>query len=173
MVAAGALIVEALSRNTVVIIGLILLDTALQFAVRSLLGRRSFALETASVFIFIFIGAVLAGLAQPGHFFPGMALYLASAMVYLEAKSIFSRGYSIRILVDLLEREHPQTLNQLKDNYSGKGLRWMLDKRIQALKFVWILRYDKDVVGPPTVLGRLIAKVGDGSRRLLKLEQVG
>ncbi len=173
MASAAASIIDALLRNSAVIVGLILVDTSFQFAVRSLRGRRSFVLELGSVVFLVFIGGAMAAWAQPGHFFPGMALYIASFGVYLEAKSIFSRGYSIRILVDLLERGRPQTLSQLKENYSGKGVRWMLDKRIQALKFFWIVRYDDGMVGPPTVLGRLIATLGDGTRRLLRLEEVG
>ena len=63
----------------------------------------------------------------------GIFLYLSVMVVYLEVRSLLSRGYSLRILLDLYANNSPVELSRLKSTYgAGMGLKGLLRKRIRT-----------------------------------------
>lgn len=101
-------------------------------------------------------------------------LYLAGCIVYLELRSLLSRGYSLRILLDLLGRSGAATVEGLKTTYgNGMGVQGMLTRRVRTLAWLRLLELDGARVGPLTPLGRVCAAAGWWMRRALRLEAAG
>lgn len=101
-------------------------------------------------------------------------LYLAGAIIYMELRSLLSRGYSLRILVDLWHRRGTARVEQLVASYSdGLGLEGLLRRRVASLAIWRLAQVAGDQVGPLTPLGMACAWLGIGIRRLLRLEIVG
>lgn len=104
----------------------------------------------------------------------GLALYAAGLVVYVEIRSLLSRGYSIRILVDLLRAGGTSTIESLKSGYGGgKGLDGLLRKRIASLQRLHLVYADSKQIGPMTWPGRLCAVAVVSMRRILRLDRVG
>jgi hypothetical protein len=102
------------------------------------------------------------------------SLYLGGLVVYVELRSLVSRGYSLRILVDLLNRGGQASLENLKLDYGeGAGIRGMLVRRLNSLAALQLLSFRDDQVGPLTWKGKIFASLGWGMRRILRLERVG
>jgi hypothetical protein len=99
--------------------------------------------------------------------------FLAAMIVYVEARSLLSRGYSLRVLVDLLDAPRHATVRELAMGYGGMGLRGMLAKRVASLAALGLVRSDGARVGPLTPAGRAMARLGLGFRRALRLDTVG
>jgi len=103
-----------------------------------------------------------------------VALYAAGWLVYVEVRSLLSRGYSLRILVDILVLGGGAGFEDLKSGYGeGMGVRGLLSKRIAGLARIGLIRRTADQIGPLTSVGRLVAHAGYGMRRLLRLDVVG
>lgn len=101
-------------------------------------------------------------------------LYLAGCLVYMELRSLVARGYSLRILIDLLTSGGSASMEKLKSGYGdGVGIQGMLAKRLGTLASLRLLRFQSDRVGPLTPLGKIFATASFGMRRLLRLEIVG
>lgn len=119
------------------------------------------SMEAAQVLpVFLKVGAVL--------------FYLAGFIVYLELQSLLSRGYSLRILVDLLNNGGKARLDSLKELYGGGvGVRGLLAKRLKALVSLRLISLQGNKVESLTPLGKILAIIGSFMRRLLQLELVG
>lgn len=66
----------------------------------------------------------------------GLWLYAATFMGgTLQLYNIADRGFSLRILIDLVEAGVPaRTGDEIRRGYSaGRGIEWMLDKRLQGM----------------------------------------
>ena len=155
-------------------------DILIQYAVRKMAGRRIVSVEVPLLFLFLFMGVAITTVlfvratADRANLFAGtVALYASLALGYFQCKSLFSRGYSIRILVDLLEHGGPDTVAHMKASYGGRGLSGMMVKRLGSMAAFGLLNFDGAVVGPITVTGRIVARFVSAYRRLLRLENVG
>jgi hypothetical protein len=103
-----------------------------------------------------------------------IALYLAATIVYVEIRSLLSRGYSLRIVIDLMTHGNELTIEHLKSSYgNGLGVVGILAKRLATLDELRLIRVNDSQVGPLTTPGHLLAGLGLSLRRLLKLETVG
>lgn len=101
-------------------------------------------------------------------------LYLAGCLSCLEVQSLLSRGYSLRILVDLLERGGDASVDTLKSEYgSGLGIRGLIVKRVHTLVSLRFLHFQDNQVGPLTPLGKVVAMTTSRLREFLRLEMVG
>lgn len=101
-------------------------------------------------------------------------LYLTGGVVYLEIKSLVARGYSLRILVDILEAGGKASVTSLKMTYGGGlGVDGLLVKRLRTLADLGIIRLQGNHVGPLTTLGKTMAMTGLRLRQILRLELVG
>ncbi len=103
-----------------------------------------------------------------------MGEYLAGVICYIEMVSLLSRGYSQRILVDVVSCGGTAGIKHLKANYSdGMGISGILTKRLNSLKELHFLSFDGVRVGPLTLLGKVTGICGSWVRGLLRLERVG
>ena len=103
-----------------------------------------------------------------------VCLFLAGCLVYLEIRSVLSRGYSLRILFDLMGRDQGQTLERLQFGYgNGVGMRGLLARRLETLAQLRLAHLDDRQIGPLTPLGRVVAVTGSALRRALRMEEVG
>jgi len=103
-----------------------------------------------------------------------LVLYGAFCIGYVELRSLLFRSVSLRILVDLLQKEDGARLRDLRESYSGgMGMSGLLDKRLRGLVSLGLLRRGADTVGPLTPAGRAAAAAGRAVRRLLRLEAAG
>lgn len=103
-----------------------------------------------------------------------VCLFLAGCIVYLELRSVLSRGYSLRILFDLMGRDQGQTLERLQSDYgNGVGMRGLLARRLETLAQLRLAHLDDRQIGPLTPLGRVVAVTGSALRRALRMEEVG
>lgn len=110
----------------------------------------------------------------PGLSVGAVCFYLAATIVYVEIRSLLSRGYSLRILIDLMTHGKELPIEDLKSSYGdGLGVVGILAKRLETLKSLGIIHVNGKKVGPLTRQGHLLAGLGLSLRRLLKLETVG
>jgi hypothetical protein len=103
-----------------------------------------------------------------------LSFYLTGCLIYMEARSLLSRGYSLRILQDLLKNGGQADLETLKLSYGeGKGISGLITKRIQTLVNFHMLHHQGKKVGPLTPMGKGIGKAGFFWRKTLRLDRVG
>ncbi|MBI2870542.1 MAG: hypothetical protein HYY14_02400 [Candidatus Omnitrophica bacterium] len=115
------------------------------------------------------------GIRIPLHLRVGsIFLYGAGCLVYVELRSLLSRGYSFRILLDLLKSGGELAKKDLIVRYgNGRGLRGLLAKRLGSLARLGLLRMEGPRAGSLTPIGRGAAGIGWAMRRLLRLTSVG
>ena len=103
-----------------------------------------------------------------------VCLYLAGCLGYIQMRALLSRGYSLRILIDLSEMGGTASIQTLKNQYGGGvGVEGKLSKTLKTLGQLKFLGWDGRLVGPLTFLGKCSAWFGFNCRRLLRLDQVG
>jgi len=103
-----------------------------------------------------------------------VCLFLAGCLVYLELRSVLSRGYSLRIMLDLTGRDMGETLERLRFDYgNGVGVRGLLVRRLKTLARLRLVHLDGHQIGPLTPLGRVVAVTGSALRQALRMEGVG
>lgn len=101
-------------------------------------------------------------------------LYVTSCLIYVEIKSLLSRGFSLRILVDLLDAGGQASVEKLKSDYGGGiGVRGLIMKRLRTLADLGLLQLGGDEAGPLSPLGRAAALVSHRLRQWLRLDLVG
>jgi len=99
-----------------------------------------------------------------GEFFADLisAAFVFGAFVigYMEFYSLINRGYSLSILTELASRNAAPTMDELVTGYSGgRGLDWMLRKRLQGLVSLGLVKYDGNDIMLTHLLGTWLASV--------------
>jgi hypothetical protein len=190
----GTLLVESkaifylLSVSFLTLMVVLILHTGITSAARAL--RLSVSDGVSSVVLFVLIACApivmwvgmnvlpLAGrelspipvIAKMGTVF----LYLSGCVVYIELRSLLSRGYSIRILADLLDRGGSADAEILQLEYGGGlGVEGLLKKRIGTLARLGLFYFKDGRVGPLTLFGKVFGGLGSWVRNLLCLKTVG
>jgi len=101
------------------------------------------------------------------------ALLLAGCVVYVELRSLLSRGYSLRILLDVSSAPEGTNVERLRSGYgNGFGLRGMLTRRLETLARCGVVRVEGARIGPLTSLGVVCARVTSRVRHALRMEDV-
>lgn len=101
-------------------------------------------------------------------------LYVTSCLIYVEIKSLLSRGFSLRILVDLLDAGGQASVEKLKSDYGGGlGICGLIMKRLRTLDDLGLLQLGDREAGPLSPLGRAAALVSHRLRQWLRLNLVG
>ena len=168
------------------VLGVFAAMVALQVGCLRVLGGRSrhsgiwgtvslaVGISGGSLLVWRLVETAPGGVVSPTLRIGGVCLFLAACIAYIELWSLLSRGYSLRILIDLLERHGAANMERLKAEYGdGAGIRGIVAKRLQTLgRLRLVYLHDRDV-GPLTPLGRIFAAMGWRMRRVLRLESVG
>ena len=103
-----------------------------------------------------------------------VCLFAAGSITYLELRSLLSRGYSLRILLDLMDQEQGKTVERLRSEYgNGMGMTGLLLRRVQTLARLRLVHVDGHRVGPLTPLGKAMATTGFALRQVVRMEEVG
>ena len=103
-----------------------------------------------------------------------VCLFLAGCLVYLELRSLLSRGYSLRILLDLMDQEQGGLLERLRSEYGhGMGIEGLLLRRLRTLARMRLVHLHDRQIGPLTPLGKVLAVTGSALRRVVRMERVG
>ena len=128
-----------------------------------------FAVALYGVGWFFLIRALYEGISL-SMFLGGAYMIGFLSLGYAEFFSMISRGFSLHILTDVY-RAPGRTLGQILNEYSGKGARWMMEKRIPTLVSMQMLG-KKDgalflkgrgaIVGHIGILVKNILKLGGG-----------
>ncbi|MBI4668345.1 MAG: hypothetical protein HY747_04030 [Elusimicrobia bacterium] len=133
-----------------------------------------------SVLSFFWLYCKLSGIAAIQHpggkalKFGGLALYFSGCIVYFELQSLLYRGFSLRILQDLLHSGGWATLSALQESYGhGAGIKGLLIKRLGTLSAFQLIVFDGTVVGPLKMPGKICALLSRFFRRFLRLRAVG
>ncbi len=157
-----------------VLCGVVAMDVAMLAAVRRRWIAPSPLLISAFLILLVGAGTGILWIFAAGFRLPAVSLYWTGSLVYMEIRSLLSRGYSLRILVDLLHEEGRADVDTLKKSYGeGKGIPGLLTKRIQTLENFRLLKCEGNRVGPLTPWGRRLAWAGHLWRKTLRLDQVG
>ncbi len=99
----------------------------------------------------------LAGLATVGYFCLG----------YMQIYSLTCRGFSLRMLVDIEQRGGLDLEGVAREYSEGRGLDWLLGKRLNSMEGLGLLtRPDEDILCP-TPLGQLMGRVSLFAKGLL------
>ena len=73
---------------------------------------------------------------------PSLALIIFFSLGYAEFFSMIGRGFSLRILTDIYINKS-NTKQQIVNKYAdGKGIDWMIQKRLQTMKKLKLIEYD-------------------------------
>lgn len=100
----------------------------------------SFMAAAALAYIIINLSGALTGfigvsvVPPVADFVTGLAALGFLALGYLEFWSLVERSFSLRILIDLTSSGSALTADEIAGAYAeGRGLRWMMDKRMEDL----------------------------------------
>ena len=158
--------------------GVVLLDVIFLSLVRCGRLSKNSVVASLSLAFFMFLGLV-AVLVFVNRSVPRLVqastilLYFTGCLLYMEMRSILSRGYSFRILIDLKRFGERAEIATLKSEYGGMGIRGLVLKRVRTAVDFGLVRFDGTRVGPLTTMGRALATVGLYLRALLRLQHVG
>lgn len=104
-------------------------------------------------------------------FVAGLIFLSAGQLFYWDVRSLLSRGYSARILVDLYDAGGQVSSTNLKNHYAGgKGISGLLDKRMSQLRSAMLLKHSSSKL---TWFGSGLARLGRTWRRLWAFQEVG
>jgi hypothetical protein len=101
-------------------------------------------------------------------------LYISGCLIYIQLRSLLSRGYSLRILIDLRRSGGQAELATLKSIYGGgMGVSGLISKRLRSLSDFGVVSFQENRLGPLTTTGKIMAWVGLRLRGWLCLRHVG
>ena len=104
-------------------------------------------------------------------FLGGIYTVLFIILGYAECFSMLSRGFSLQILVDVYTYRF-RSQDQLMNEYSGKGVEFLLQKRIETLKTLRFLEEHANVL-VLTKRGLIVGKAGLIIKNVLRLGKGG
>lgn len=98
---------------------------------------------------------------------------LFCGLAYLEAFFMIGRGFSLHILIAIFQHGS-LSLAELDKNYGGgKGIAWLLNKRLANLRDLGLIEFDGAAVRFRHPLGPVIAWAGLIFKRILKMSAGG
>jgi hypothetical protein len=100
----------------------------------------------------------------------GLAALGFLVLGYVEFWSLVERSFSLRILIDTATSPDGRSRSDLAKSYSeGRGLAWMMDKRVEDLVGARMLAASEGGFRLTTG-GRLVARVFSALQRLLRID---
>jgi hypothetical protein len=97
-----------------------------------------------------------------------------ASLIYLEAWALFSRGYTLGLLLTLHRAGRPLDEKELAENYrGGDGLSWIMEHRLRGLKSFGLVTMIDDKIVLTPALGVPVAWVYKLILRVLGLRKTG
>jgi len=98
----------------------------------------------------------------------------SSVLVYLELWGLISRGYTIGILLTLLNSVEPLSEREIANQYrGGKGLDWIMEHRLAGMLAAGMVRRDADRLVLTRGRGAGVVKLYEIAIRTLGLQRTG
>jgi len=95
-------------------------------------------------------------------------------LFYLEVWGLLSRGYTIGVLLTLLNADHPLTETEISSQYrGGEGLDWVMRHRLGGLIAAGLVEQQGDRVALTCIRGRAVARLYEVSITVLGLRRTG
>lgn len=108
-----------------------------------------------------------------GELLAGCSFMLAALVAYVEFFSVVCRSFSLRILVDI-RANGALSPDEIHRNYAGgRGLDWLLEKRINGLVSLGLIRRHGDILEIAPVWGRIAGQLGLAAKLVLKIGKGG
>lgn len=76
----------------------------------------------------------------------GCAIIVASCLIYMEIFSMICRGFSLRIVIDILKKGQLDLDEVLTGYADGKGVDWIIEKRLQGLHDIGFIEMDQEKI---------------------------
>lgn len=102
----------------------------------------------------------------------GISMILFLCIGYTRFFYLVCNSISLRITLDVYS-QGSLTLPRIIENYGGKGMDWLLKKRIEALQSLGMAEIDGDVIGVRSPLGTFFGKAGIIFKRVFKIGEGG
>lgn len=100
-------------------------------------------------------------------------LYLAAILIYLEIWGLFSRGYTLGLLLTFYKINTPITITQLASSYrGGEGLNWLMKHRFKGLIAAKLIRINQETL-ILTKQGIIVAYLYEWAVLFFGLKQTG
>jgi hypothetical protein len=104
----------------------------------------------------------------------GTMILVSAGLAYLEAWALLSRGYTLGLLLTLLQAEKPLTDTELSCRYrSGDGLAWIMHHRVGGLVDAGLVRREGERLTLAPIRGALIASMYKLCITVLGLRRTG
>lgn len=101
-----------------------------------------------------------------------MACIVIICLLYAEFFSMVCRGFSLQIMVDIFTGEKTE-LKDLINGYAGKGIHWLLKKRIASLKSLGLIVATEKHIILSNWTALIIGRIGLGFKNLFNLPHGG
>ena len=99
----------------------------------------------------------------------GVSTVLFFSLGYGEVFSMVCRGFSLRILIDILING-PFTMDQVVSNYGeGKGVDWMIKKRIASIESLGLVKWENEELTLVSPSALFLGKFGLWFKQTLKI----
>lgn len=121
--------------------------------------------------LWFFLSLYCIGQISPDWIIAGLSLTGFMALGYAEAFSMISRGFSLHILIDVYVHG-TRTFRELLTQYRGKGIQWLIEKRIHNLtQGALVIQKNSTLFLAPR--GMIIGKTGNFIKQFLSLGKGG
>lgn len=131
-----------------------------------LVGRNALQFTISAVLVLVTFGVcAVASIPQSSaEFSPQLAvglMALAGGLILsLEAWGLLSRGYTIAILLTLLEAARPLTERDIINSYrKGEGLEWIMRHRMSGLVSAGLVTLNGNNVVLTPILGKFVSRL--------------
>jgi len=94
-------------------------------------------------------------------------------LLYMEVFSMIARGFSMQIITDIYTNNGLTIEGVIAKYADGKGIDWMLEKRIEGIKNLNLIHYNSGGIELRSNFGYLIGKLGINYKKFLKLGKGG
>jgi len=95
------------------------------------------------------------------------------SLLYMEAFSMIARGFSMRIVSDIYLNSSLDSDGVMQEYASGKGVEWMLKKRLEGIKSLGLISQNKDTIKISSKKAIYIARISLFYKSILKLGKGG
>ena len=101
-----------------------------------------------------------------------MACIIIVCLLYAEFFSMICRGFSLQIILDIFTKGSME-LNDLVHGYAGRGIQWLLTKRIASLSSIGLILTTEKHIALPNKTAIFIGNLGLLFKKLFNLPQGG
>lgn len=140
-------------------------------------ARRFLAAAVLHTVVIALAGLALPVQARPagsGEWAMAVMVWITFLLLYLEIWALLSRGYTLAMLLVLLEDGAAVAAQEIARRYrGGAGLDWIMQHRAGGMRAAGLISIDNEGRVGLTSLGVLVARLYSVTRRLLCLRATG